>query len=110
MGSSSLYAAEQQAKAKRITAEAEAYATEVIATAIAKNGLEAVQYQVALKQVEALTEVGKGPGKQVVLLPAAALDAFKAHPSYEASIAAVRPLRELRMAADVTARGERQSS
>ncbi len=72
-----LYAAEQQAKAKRITAEAEAYATEVIATAIAKNGLEAVQYQVALKQVEALTEVGKGPGKQVVLLPAAALDAFK---------------------------------
>ena len=36
-----------------------------------------------------------------------ALKAFKAHSSYEASIAAVRPLRELRMAADVTARGER---
>ena len=36
-----------------------------------------MQYQVALKQVEALTEEGKGPGKQVVLLPAAALDAFK---------------------------------
>ena len=41
---------------------------------------------------------------------AAALDAFKAHPSYEASIAAVRPLRELRMAADVVAKRERQSS
>ncbi|MCM5554627.1 Dabb family protein [Pleomorphomonas sp. NRK KF1] len=41
---------------------------------------------------------------------ATALDAFKAHPSYEASIAAVRPLRELRMAADVVARTERQSS
>ena len=39
-----------------------------------------------------------------------ALKAFKAHSSYEASIAAVRPLREQRMAADVTARGERQSS
>ncbi len=72
-----LYAAEQQAKAKRITAEAEAYATEVIAGAIAKNGIEAAQYQVALKQVEALAEVGKGAGKQTVLLPAAALDAFK---------------------------------
>lgn len=72
-----LYAAEQQAKAKRITAEAEAYATEVIAGAISKNGIEAAQYQVALKQVEALAEVGKGAGKQTVLLPAAALDAFK---------------------------------
>ncbi len=41
---------------------------------------------------------------------AAALDAFKAHASYEASIAAVRPLRELRMAADFTAREERTSS
>lgn len=71
-----LYAAQQQAKAKRVTAEAEAFATEVIAGAIAKNGLEAAQYQVALKQVEALAEVGKGAGKQTVLLPAAALDAF----------------------------------
>lgn len=71
-----LYAAEQQAKAKRITADAEAYATGVIATAIAANGLEAAQYQVALKQVEALTELGKGGGKQTMLVPAAALDAF----------------------------------
>ena len=35
-------------------ADAEAYATGVIAGAIAANGLEAAQYQVALKQVEAL--------------------------------------------------------
>ncbi|MBD3785700.1 MAG: SPFH/Band 7/PHB domain protein [Sphingomonadales bacterium] len=71
-----LYAAEQQAKARRVTAEAEAFATSVIAEAIAKNGLEAAQFQIALKQVEALAEVGKGEGKQTVLLPAAALDAF----------------------------------
>ena len=31
---------------------------------------------------------------------AAALEAYKAHPTYAASIAAVRPLRELRVAAD----------
>ncbi|RWR27766.1 SPFH/Band 7/PHB domain protein [Sinirhodobacter populi] len=72
-----LYAAEQQAKARRVTADAEAYATSVIAEAIAKNGLEAAQFQVALKQVEALAEVGRGAGNQTVLLPSAALDAFR---------------------------------
>jgi regulator of protease activity HflC (stomatin/prohibitin superfamily) len=71
-----LYAAEQQAKARRITADAEAYATQVIAVAIKENGLEAAQFQVALKQVEALTAVGNGPGKQTILVPANALEAF----------------------------------
>jgi len=71
-----LYSAEQKAKAKRVTAEAEAYATAVIAEAIAKNGIEAAQYQVALKQVEALANVAAGNGKQTILLPTAALDAF----------------------------------
>lgn len=71
-----LYAAEQSAKARRVLADAEAYATGVIAGAIKDNGIEAAQYQVALKQVEALTAVGQGEGKQVVIVPAAALDAF----------------------------------
>ena len=71
-----LYAAEQIAKARRIQAEAEAYATEVVAKAIAENGIEAAQYQVALKQVEALNALGNGEGKQTILLPANALEAF----------------------------------
>ena len=71
-----LYAAEQTAKARRIEADAEAYATGVVAEAIAQNGLEAAQYQVALKQVEALTALGAGEGKQTIVLPANALDAF----------------------------------
>lgn len=71
-----LYAAEQQAKAKRITADAEAYATTAIAAAIQASGIEAVQYQLALKQVEALTMVGKGEGKQMILVPTQALEAF----------------------------------
>ena len=71
-----LYAAEQTAKARRIAADAEAYATQVVAVAIAENGLEAAQYQVALKQVEALNNLGAGPGKQTILLPANALEAF----------------------------------
>ncbi len=71
-----LYAAEQEAKARRVLADAEAYATGVIAAAIRESGIEAAQYQVALKQVEALVSLGEGQGKQVVLLPAAAMDAF----------------------------------
>ena len=72
-----LYAAEQGAKARRNEADADAYATGVVAAAIAANGLEAAQYQVALKQVEALAAVGKGEGKQTILLPALALEAFR---------------------------------
>lgn len=71
-----LYEAEQIAKARRIQAEAEAFATSVVAQAIAENGIEAAQYQVALKQVEALTAVGNSEGNQTVILPANALDAF----------------------------------
>ncbi|MDU8926622.1 SPFH domain-containing protein [Alisedimentitalea sp. MJ-SS2] len=71
-----LYAAQRAAEARRVQADAEAYATEVVAKAIRENGIEAAQYQVALKQVEALIKVGEGAGKQTVLLPANVLDAF----------------------------------
>ena len=71
-----LYAAEQSAKARRVLADAEAYATGVIAVAIKESGLEAAQYQVALKQVEALQAVASGAGKQTVLLPTSVMDAF----------------------------------
>jgi len=71
-----LYAAEQTAKARRISADAEAYATGVVAAAIAENGLEAAQYQVALKQVEALNALGASPSSSTILVPANALEAF----------------------------------
>ncbi|MEM9249349.1 MAG: SPFH domain-containing protein [Pseudomonadota bacterium] len=71
-----LYAAEQAAKARRVEAEAEAFATAVVARAIADNGTEAAQYQVALKQVEALNKLGAGTGNQTVILPANAIEAF----------------------------------
>lgn len=71
-----LYAAEQAAKARRIESDAEAYATGVVAAAIRDNGLEAAQYQVALKQVEALAQVAEGQGKQTIVLPSSAVDAF----------------------------------
>lgn len=71
-----LYASEQTAKARRVLADAEAYATAVVANAINENGLEAAQYQIALKQVEALNTMGSGQGNQTVIVPAEALSAF----------------------------------
>ncbi|ROU01058.1 SPFH domain-containing protein [Histidinibacterium lentulum] len=71
-----LYAAEQEAKARRIEAEAEAYATAIVADAITEHGLESAQYQVALKQVEALNKLGGGQGSQTIIVPAQALEAF----------------------------------
>ncbi|MEP5730114.1 MAG: SPFH domain-containing protein [Sulfitobacter sp.] len=71
-----LYASEQTAKARRVLAEAEAYATQVVATAINENGLEAAQYQIALKQVEAVGVMSGGEGNQTVIVPAEALAAF----------------------------------
>ncbi|MBS8227244.1 SPFH domain-containing protein [Vannielia litorea] len=71
-----LYAAEQTAKARRVQADAEAYATGVVAAAIQDNGIEAAQYQIALKQVESLNALGAGEGKQTIIVPADALEAF----------------------------------
>lgn len=71
-----LYAAEQAAKARRVEADAEAYATQVVAEAIATHGIEAAQYQVALKQVDAVSLMAQGDGQQTVILPASVMDAF----------------------------------
>ena len=71
-----LYAAEQAAKARRVQADAEAYATGVVAAAIQENGLEAAQYQVALKQVESLNALGASPSSSTIVVPANAMEAF----------------------------------
>lgn len=71
-----LYAARQTAEARRLTADAEAYATGVVAEAIAKGGLEAVQYNIALEQVKAIAQVASGQGNQTIIVPADAVDAF----------------------------------
>ena len=71
-----LSAVQKAAEARRVEADAEAYATGVVARAIADNGLEAAQYQVALKQVESLNALGSGASAQTVIVPAQADEAF----------------------------------
>ncbi|MEM7724697.1 MAG: SPFH domain-containing protein [Pseudomonadota bacterium] len=71
-----LYAARQAAEARRVEADAEAYATGVVAEAIAKGGLEAVQYNIALEQVKGISTLAAGQGNQTIVVPADAADAF----------------------------------
>jgi len=71
-----LYAARQAAEARRVEADAEAYATSVVAEAIEKGGLEAVRYNVALKQVDGIAQIAAGAGSQTIVVPADAVDAF----------------------------------
>ncbi|MBB4659094.1 hypothetical protein [Parvularcula dongshanensis] len=71
-----LYAAQKAAEARVLEAEAEARATQVVAAALSKHGTQAAEYQVALKQVEALAVMSRRNGNETIILPAAALDAF----------------------------------
>lgn len=73
-----LYAAQKRADARRVLAEAEAYSTGIMAGAIKDGGQEAAAYQVSMRQVEAMEKIASGNGKQTVILPASAVDAFTA--------------------------------
>ena len=47
-----------------------------LAEAIARGGLEAVQYNIALKQVEGIADMASSAGNQTIVVPADAADAF----------------------------------
>jgi len=49
---------------------------DVVAEAIAKGGLEAVQYNIALEQVKGISRIAGGQGTQTIVVPADAVDAF----------------------------------
>ncbi|PLX35959.1 MAG: hypothetical protein C0606_17910 [Hyphomicrobiales bacterium] len=62
-------AAFRDAEAREREAEAEANATRAVSTAIAEGDVQAINYFVANKYVEALTEVARSPNQKVLMLP-----------------------------------------
>jgi regulator of protease activity HflC (stomatin/prohibitin superfamily) len=62
-------AAFRDAEARERSAEAEARATEMVSKAIAGGDINAINYFVALKYVEALAAIGTAPNEKVVILP-----------------------------------------
>ena len=62
-------AAYRDAEARERAAEAEAKATEVVSQAIAKGDIQAINYFVAQKYVEALKDMASAPNHKIVFLP-----------------------------------------
>ncbi|MGE0666299.1 MAG: SPFH domain-containing protein [Sphingomonadales bacterium] len=71
-----LFTAQKVAEAKRIQADADAYATRIVAEAIRENGLEAIQFEISKKQIEALGGIAGTPGTRTIILPTDLADAF----------------------------------
>ncbi len=57
------------AEARERSAQAEAKATEMVSEAIAKGNVNAINYFVALKYVEALHSIGIAPNQKVIFMP-----------------------------------------
>lgn len=64
-----LYQAQKQAEAERVKADAQAYAVEVVAKAIKDNGQEAVQFDIAKRQVEAMSVMGSSTNAKTIIVP-----------------------------------------
>ncbi|MGB5260615.1 MAG: SPFH domain-containing protein [Gammaproteobacteria bacterium] len=62
-------AAFRDAEARERSAEAEARATTMVSEAIAKGDVNAINYFIAQKYVEALKEIGAAPNQKLVLMP-----------------------------------------
>jgi regulator of protease activity HflC (stomatin/prohibitin superfamily) len=62
-------AAFREAEARERLAEAEAKATTMVSQAIAKGNINAINYFVAQKYVEALQVIGSAPNQKLVLMP-----------------------------------------
>ncbi|NNJ84911.1 MAG: SPFH/Band 7/PHB domain protein [Gammaproteobacteria bacterium] len=62
-------AAFRDAEARERLAEAEAKATEMVSKAIAEGDIQAVNYFVAQRYVEALGQIGSAPNEKVLFLP-----------------------------------------
>jgi regulator of protease activity HflC (stomatin/prohibitin superfamily) len=62
-------AAFRDAEARERGAEAEAKATSMVSEAIAKGNIQAINYFIAQKYVEALTRIGSAANNKVVFLP-----------------------------------------
>jgi regulator of protease activity HflC (stomatin/prohibitin superfamily) len=64
-----LAAARMDAEARERLAEAEARATTVVSQAVAGGNVQALNYFVAQKYVEALLQIGQSPNSRLVLMP-----------------------------------------
>jgi regulator of protease activity HflC (stomatin/prohibitin superfamily) len=64
-----LVAAQRDAEARERLAEAEAKATAAVSRAVTEGNVQALNYFIAQKYVEAITQIGQSPNARLVLMP-----------------------------------------
>jgi regulator of protease activity HflC (stomatin/prohibitin superfamily) len=64
-----LASAERDAEARERLADAEAKATEAVSKAVSGGNVQALNYFIAQKYVEAMAQIGKAPNSRLVLMP-----------------------------------------
>ncbi len=73
-----LFTAQRVAEGKRIQADADAYATTTLAAAIRESGMEAIQFEIAKRQIEVMGHIASGNNSRTIILPTDIADAFSA--------------------------------
>lgn len=82
-----LYKAQKESEAEKVRADAQAYAIKIVAESIKENGQEAINFELAKRQVDAMSNIAAGNNTKTILIPtdatkslgglAAALDMLK---------------------------------
>lgn len=72
----SLYSAEKEALAKRILADAEAYAVAAVSKAISEGGASAIEFEVKKLQAQAVQSLAVGNNTKIVLVPSDVLSSL----------------------------------
>ncbi len=71
-----LYEAKRRAEGRKVIADADAYAIQIVSGAIAEHGIEAVEFEIRKRQVETLGKLADGESTRTVIVPAELADAF----------------------------------
>ena len=71
-----LYSAQKRAEAKKILADAEAYAVTAVSKAISEGGASAVEFEIKKIQAAAVQELSKGTNSKIIMLPSDVLSSL----------------------------------
>jgi regulator of protease activity HflC (stomatin/prohibitin superfamily) len=63
------YTAQKQAEARRVLADAEAYATEAVGRAIETNGRAAIDFELMKQQIGSIAELAKSGNSKLIVIP-----------------------------------------
>lgn len=69
MADAQLYTAQKQAEARRVLAEADAYATTTVGKAIQENGQAAIEFEIRKQQVASIADISKSNNAKLIVIP-----------------------------------------